>query len=94
MKAKAADAKFGIFSFLAGAGFPDLGFEDAGTLVFNAEETERRRRGEWFGRVNRRCRESKSSKNPLPLPPLFCYPFLRCAASAARIFTEELTTRL
>ena len=41
-----AGVKFGIFSFLAGAGFPDLGFKDAGTLVFNAEETERLREGE------------------------------------------------
>ena len=35
-KAAKADTKFGIFSFFTGAGFLDLGFEDAG-VFFNAE---------------------------------------------------------
>ena len=41
--------KYGIFSFFTGAGFLDLGFEDAGLTavsgVFSRAETQRRRGG-------------------------------------------------
>ena len=37
------DARFGIFSFFTGAGFLDLGFEDAGGWISAAKNAKKRK---------------------------------------------------